>query len=337
MADESKLKEYYSEIANTVNDLIPCEWKKLALYAEVNEDRNFFTFYFEHKEGAVYRWADIPDEYYGRVDIEKFGSLLTALEEINKNFWNECKDTDNGPWCTYSFELDSDWKFKMNYGYEIDESLSEFEREIRWAYDVFGVIPNYRNECNILKKYLKEAGRELPERLMDKEVRYNPKIVIKDTPEKFEKMADELIPFLVDFFRELNELEIEVNTRYNKLTDNKYKLGIQRHMEAPGAKELRKEHTVRFGEIAKDRCTEELLHQGYAGSWSNPPEYGYIDGDCQITFTMKSAKRAVIETIHYIGTEKKHQFVLKLTDDGWRVSEKKYGFKNSTTWYKDTI
>ena len=54
---------------------------------------------------------------------------------------------------------------------------------------------------------------------------------------------------------------------------------------------------------------------------------------------MKSSNRAVVETRYKygIGVVQKHQFVLKIEAENWKIESKKYGFENETTWYKDAI
>lgn len=337
MMDKNKEREYYQDMANLLDNTIPCEWTRIVLYAEASEDKVFFTFYFQHKYGEIYQWSEIPKEYRGYVNMKKFGENFRQLENVIKEFYLENKASNENAWNSFTFDLNSEWNFTINFGYEEIEELPDWEKDIRFAYDTMEVLPKYTNERKLLKKYLEENGRELPEKLIDKERRYEEEVIIKDTPEKFMDMAEKIVPFLHEFFNELNELEKEVSFRYDKLTQEKYKLGIEAHIEAPGAKELHKYHREKFFELAKDRCTEELLNEGFSGSWSNPPEYGYIDGDCQITFMMKSAKRAVVETRYYKGIERRHQFVLKLTEAGWRVNEKKYAFGSEKTWHKTGI
>ena len=40
MSTNIDLLEYKTKIANTVDDLIPCEWNNFAVYAEVSEENN---------------------------------------------------------------------------------------------------------------------------------------------------------------------------------------------------------------------------------------------------------------------------------------------------------
>lgn len=153
---------------------------------------------------------------------------------------------------------------------------------------------------------------------------------------KFEHMAEELVPFLLSLLRECN--------RISKAVDAMYKEQEAAKGERLDYQEIQmifqeKEHRVM--ELAKDKCTEELLALGCNSSFGGDGEYGYADRDFELIFTMKSGKKATIETrfhkvSHY---QSRHLFILKLTEDGWRISEKKYGYygNGDSAWYKDKI
>lgn len=40
------------------------------------------------------------------------------------------------------FYLDDNWKFKIEFEYEIDKEIDTYERLIRLAYNKLGIIPN---------------------------------------------------------------------------------------------------------------------------------------------------------------------------------------------------
>ena len=80
MIEENKLVKYYSEIAEKLDEMIPCEWEKVYLYDK-------------------------------------------------------------------------------------DDSLTSTQRRIRWAYEELNIIPNGGYGRKLLKEYLEEQGRELPEEL----------------------------------------------------------------------------------------------------------------------------------------------------------------------------
>ena len=165
MIEESKLTEYYSEIANKLDEMIPCKWERIVLFAEEVGDASFATFYFYTEDGKLHNSGNIPDEYNVNRMMSK--KALYELIQINKRFWLEFKNSDDEIWYTYTFELDSDWKFKIKFGYENDVDISSLEKKIRWAYDELGIIPNAKAEKVFLKEYLEEQGKELPEELKE--------------------------------------------------------------------------------------------------------------------------------------------------------------------------
>lgn len=332
MLNEEKRIEYYSNMADKLNDMTVEGWERIVLYARVSENTNFLTFYYYIDDGECYDWTWSAEENYSEEAAKAFSIAFEELKQINKEYWQECREAGES-WSAFTFGLNEDWSFDIKFDYEIDESLTELEAEVRWAYDTLEVIPNYVYAKKLLMKYLTEQGRELPDKL----IYYGADVSVVDTPDKYVENADELITLLVDFLRKLNLLEEEIFMRSVKLDEAKYKAGVQSHIEGPGQKELWKEYHTRFAEIAENYCTTELLDRGFSGSFSSSTEYGYIDKNCQLIFTMKSANRAVIETRFSAGVEKKHQFVLKHTEEGWRVSAKSYGFRNDKTWHKDSI
>lgn len=337
MITQEKRIEYYSKIANCLDELIPCEWQKIVMYAREDGEKSFFTFYYQAEDGEVHRWTDIAGKIYNEKYAKEFAAVLNELTQANKEYWQECMESDEDTWYAFSFELDSEWKFKVRFDYDKEDTLPEVELEAGWVYETLGEIQAYDYWHMALRRYLEAKGQELPKKMLEEMAEYGTNISIVDTPEKYEKVADELIPFLTDFLRAANKLEEEIFIKDRKLDENKYKLGIPAHIIGPGQKEIFGEFRTRFAEMAKDKCMEELLKKGARGSFGSPSEYAYIDEKCEIVFMMKSAKKAVIETRFRHGTDMKHQFVFKLTDEGWRISGKKYGFRDETTWYKSDI
>lgn len=159
-----------------------------------------------------------------------------------------------------------------------------------------------------------------------------------ETPEKFQHMKDELLDFLLSNLRSLCQLEEEFYVRNEQLDKDKVtRLGLPRHHTHPESGDMWNEYSRRFLEIVTPICTQSLLKRGFARSIGNPAEYAYLNTGCKISFIMKSANRAAIETSFKKGTVMKHQFILKKTEDGWKIDSKKYGFADEDTWYIDGI
>ena len=133
--------------------IIPVEWDRIVMYAEeVGEVSTICFYYYTDNFTKVHHWGDIPEEY--NVDENIFNSLIDKLWITNKNLWMEFKNAGETPWCTLTFYLEKDWRFKVKYGYELDREISSLERRIRWAYDELGIIPKEEFEKDLLDEYL---------------------------------------------------------------------------------------------------------------------------------------------------------------------------------------
>ena len=163
MLDETVLNKYYGEIANKLDEIIPCEWEKIALYVSELGNWSFATFYFYTSDGKCHHWGDIADKY--GIDIREISGEMDVLSQISKQLWLECKEVWEEPWYSFTFSLDSDWKFNIKYGYEKNEELSGKELQVRWAYDELGIVPSGKMGKRLLKKYLEEQDKDIPEEL----------------------------------------------------------------------------------------------------------------------------------------------------------------------------
>ncbi|MCM1101009.1 MAG: antitoxin YezG family protein [Acetatifactor muris] len=167
MIDENTLTQYYAAIAQKLDELIPCEWEKVALYAEETEYTRMALFYFYTEDGN-YHYCENIWEKYG-VDEKEYDRLMQELENINVSLWLVFKESGEEPWHSFTFTLDKDGKFNMKFSYvnSEDEGVDAMQTKIRWAYDELGILPPGTYGKKLLKKYLLSRERELPEELKD--------------------------------------------------------------------------------------------------------------------------------------------------------------------------
>ncbi|MGP1448891.1 hypothetical protein [Filifactor alocis] len=163
-------------------------------------------------------------------------------------------------------------------------------------------------------------------------------IILKNTPETYKKMVDEIIPPLLELLQELTLLEEEIFKRNHELDVEKSILNIPSNQIHPKWKELMTEYENRFEEMITGKVSENLMSKGYATHYGNPSEYFYVNhDDFLLEFTMQQADMAVI-VIHYQGAvDMKHKFMIRLINKKWLVDEKYYGFEDETLWYEDSI
>ena len=165
MIQENNLVKYYSELAGKLDEIIPCEWERIVLYAEETGDVSAASFYFFTSDSQYYYSENIWEEF--DVDEDDFDELKNQLMDITRKLWWEFKNAGEEAWSSFTFNLDKDFKFKMNYCYEKNDNLARMEKVLRWAYDELEIIPRDNYRRSLLKEYLEEQGRELPEELKE--------------------------------------------------------------------------------------------------------------------------------------------------------------------------
>ena len=163
-------------------------------------------------------------------------------------------------------------------------------------------------------------------------------IKIKNTPEKYKGMADEIILPLLELLKELNSLEEEVFKRNNELNAEKLILNIPANQNHPKWSGLMAEYESRYKEILKGKASDNLISKGYATHYSNPSEYFYVHSDnFLLEFAMQQSDMAII-IIHFNGaTDMKHKFIVRQINKRWVLDEKYYGFADEAIWYSDSI
>lgn len=165
MLEEGLLTEYYKQISNKLDEIIPCEWERVALYAEETGDVSAASFYFFTSDLKYYYSENIWEEF--DVDEDDFDELKVQLMDIVENLWWEFKNAGEDTWSSFTFNLDKDWKFKINYCYEQNNSLGRMEKVLRWAYDELSIIPRDDYRKKLLKEYIEKQGKELPDELKE--------------------------------------------------------------------------------------------------------------------------------------------------------------------------
>lgn len=128
----------YQQIGETVNDMIPEDWKKVYIYAEVSEfdETVYFYYYPEEGEEPIYS-LDIEDIF--DIDEEELSDNEDHLDQLFDDLWNEFKNQHQKQWTSLTFVLESSGEMKIDYNYENLENADPVELKDKW-----------------MKKYLKD-------------------------------------------------------------------------------------------------------------------------------------------------------------------------------------
>lgn len=162
-------------------------------------------------------------------------------------------------------------------------------------------------------------------------------IQIAGTPETFQPMAQELVPPLLELLQARNDLEREIHQRFQALEAEKPALGLPKNQMHPDDPALWEDYRRRYLELVEPQCVPDLLKYGAAGSCGKPARYDplFDDPEGQVIFTMKSAKRATVETTCRKSWEQRYRFTLRLGEDGWKIGRVEYSFGGETTWHAE--
>ncbi|MEH7650658.1 immunity protein YezG family protein [Bacillus safensis] len=151
-----ELEVNYKNIAETIDEMIPCDWDKVWMYAEILDDSAGITFYFTepNNEERVYG-HDIPERY--RVSNSIYDHLLYKLSKHFRNLKKGYVKNGLGAWTTVNLNLDKSGKFSIDFGYEDVYSLGidHIQRRAVWEYETFGFLPEDEEDKEAVLNYLK--------------------------------------------------------------------------------------------------------------------------------------------------------------------------------------
>lgn len=160
-------------------------------------------------------------------------------------------------------------------------------------------------------------------------------IKLLDTPEKFQPIAEEIVPPLLELLRARNALEAEIHRRYQAPEAEKPALGLPKNQMHPDDPALWEEYRRRYLELVEPRCVPGLLKYGAVRSCGKPARYDplFEDPEGQVIFTMKSAKKATVETSCRKSWEERYRFTLKPFEDGWLIAGVEYRLGGENSWH----
>lgn len=122
------------KLATALNDIIPVQWEKVLLYSEVEEGAVTQFFYFlESSSNSYIQGGDIYEKY--DVSRKEYIVFVSETSDIITDWHKDYSEKAGSSWTTMTFYLDSNGKFKADYGYEdltkitLDERRSHWEKE----------------------------------------------------------------------------------------------------------------------------------------------------------------------------------------------------------------
>ncbi|AIU76177.1 TIGR01741 family protein [Bacillus velezensis] len=150
-----KMQDLYQLISQKLNDIIPCEWTKIYLYAEVLDDSTMVLFHFRTPENNQIIYSqDILSHYNVSKDI--FKTLLRELRELFEKLRTEHRNNNNDVWTNLTLTLESSGEFQLDYNYDdiLTSELDGYERIAIWEYKNLGILPEDEDDKEFVISYL---------------------------------------------------------------------------------------------------------------------------------------------------------------------------------------
>lgn len=157
--------------------------------------------------------------------------------------------------------------------------------------------------------------------------------IINKASEKYKGFQDEICTPLFELLREINALEKEAVKRETEIQVNKDKNGVSQSVYTDDDRALSDYVRAEMKSIVTPaRFSDKLLKRGYCISWREPQTYGYIDEECEATFSMRNAARAAVEIRDTAKISNQFKFVYRLIDDKWLLDEVYWRSGSNSNW-----
>lgn len=157
--ETKKMAEFYQEIGITLNDIIPEDWQKVYVYAEVEDDFSKVGFYYYPKSNSnpvhgmeITKMFEVNEDY-----IDELRNKLALLFE---GLWKEYAQNCTEVWTSMTLILEGSGEFRIDLGYEDLSEMDDFERQIIWRYKYLSLEPPVEKirARKIFERYLEKFG-----------------------------------------------------------------------------------------------------------------------------------------------------------------------------------
>lgn len=125
------IESVYSEIANKIVEIIPFEWSKLLLFAEVEDGSNSIHYVIYEKETGDLKDSEALINQYcinREEEVRYVIQLSKLIRKLNKAFDEEGLEK----WNLMTLILESTGKFKIDFEYSNFEESTEITRREAW-------------------------------------------------------------------------------------------------------------------------------------------------------------------------------------------------------------
>ncbi len=157
--------------------------------------------------------------------------------------------------------------------------------------------------------------------------------IINKASKNYADMQDKICEPLFELLRKINALEKEAVEREKKIEADKDTNGISQSTYTDDDRDLSDYVRAEMKKIvAGANFSDKLQKRGYCISWRDPQTYGYIDDECEATFTMRKAEMASVQIRDTAKYSHQYKFVYRLIDGTWQLDEVYWRSGSDSSW-----
>lgn len=132
------MENLFTKIATALINIIPEDWDKLYLYAEMRDgyEKVFFYYYSTGSDFPIYS-LDITEKF--NINKRQFDESENHLYDCVSELREEFKTQGQEQWTNLTFILDSTGKMKIDYGYEDVSQISPVKKQEEWEAKYLGL------------------------------------------------------------------------------------------------------------------------------------------------------------------------------------------------------
>lgn len=151
---KTETERLYQQIADTIVEMIPEEWSRVLLYAQVDEESAIVYFYYfpkgkdtpEYSLDITGKW-DVPPAEYNAVEKKLYDLFI--------GHWRETRAQGRQAWTNLTLKLDRRGRIEIDYDDSDKEESDAYEDLVIWKYRNLNIKPDGSNQrdAEIIRKY----------------------------------------------------------------------------------------------------------------------------------------------------------------------------------------
>lgn len=123
--------EIYQQVADNLVNIIPVDWNKILLNAEIfNNGVSVYFVFYDSEKNELKNCNSLVNEY--KISGEEIDKLFDEISNLTIDLNEIFTSNDQEKWSTFNFTLENTGKFEVNFEYNNFSETSINDRRENW-------------------------------------------------------------------------------------------------------------------------------------------------------------------------------------------------------------